>query len=254
VRALTARIEAGLRAVTLNFASLEESRLATRAADLYAEDERVMPGRRISARASRCVRPSRGLRRRARATAGARRAARQRWLRATTRCSRRAGCATIRSARAIRSAWRPGMSAAARSGSSSRCRSRRSHAAELRALPRAGSRRALRRPAPRPAGHLQDPDRAALAPLCWAVFVGRRGCARRPVAALLTAIAAPTTGLFALRFHELNESFWVSLRAWLTLRLLPRRAEELRALRLGSAARWSSSSRTRDVRVRNRAG
>ena len=71
----------------------------------------------------------------------------------------------------------------------------------------------------------------ALAPLCWAVFVGVAGALAGPWAALLTAIAAPTTGWFALRFHELNESFWGELRAWLTLRLLPRRAEELRALR-----------------------
>ena len=46
VRALTARIDAGLRAVTLNYASWEEARLIARAAELIGRPELELPGRR----------------------------------------------------------------------------------------------------------------------------------------------------------------------------------------------------------------
>lgn len=44
-RALTERIEEGLRAVTLNRPSWRESRLVERAADLYSDESSAMPGR-----------------------------------------------------------------------------------------------------------------------------------------------------------------------------------------------------------------
>ena len=44
-RVLTQRIQAGLRAVTLNFESFDQSRVVERVADVYAEDGRAMPGR-----------------------------------------------------------------------------------------------------------------------------------------------------------------------------------------------------------------
>ena len=44
VRALTARIDAGLRAVTLNFASFDESEVVERVAEVIAADARAMPG------------------------------------------------------------------------------------------------------------------------------------------------------------------------------------------------------------------
>ena len=44
-RALTLRIDAGLREVTLNFPSWELSTLVERAADVFAEEQRTLPGR-----------------------------------------------------------------------------------------------------------------------------------------------------------------------------------------------------------------
>ena len=45
------------------------------------------------------------------------------------------------------------------------------------------------------------------------------------------AVIAPATGWIALRFYERNESFWSESLAYLTLRAVPHRAAELRALR-----------------------
>jgi hypothetical protein len=45
------------------------------------------------------------------------------------------------------------------------------------------------------------------------------------------AVIAPATGWIALRFYERNESFWTESLAYLTLRAVPHRATELRALR-----------------------
>ena len=70
-----------------------------------------------------------------------------------------------------------------------------------------------------------------LFPLTWALEAGLAGLWWGGWAAFATALAAPATGWVALRFFERNESFWNELRAYLTLRLAPHRAAELRALR-----------------------
>jgi len=68
-------------------------------------------------------------------------------------------------------------------------------------------------------------------PVFWALecALAWRGWGGAGAAAM--AVVAPTTGWIALRFAERNESFWRELRAWLVLRLVPHRANELRVLR-----------------------
>jgi 1-acyl-sn-glycerol-3-phosphate acyltransferase len=68
-------------------------------------------------------------------------------------------------------------------------------------------------------------------PLCWALECVLAFRAWGVPGAAAMAVIAPATGWIALRFYERNESFWRELRAWLTLRVLPDRGAELRALR-----------------------
>jgi len=70
-----------------------------------------------------------------------------------------------------------------------------------------------------------------LFPIVWALEIAAAGSAWGISAALAMAVTAPATGWIALRFYERNESFWSELRAWLTLRLVKHRAVELRVLR-----------------------
>jgi len=232
VRALTARIEAGLRAVTLNFASLEESRLATRAADLYAEDERVMPGEAdLGARFSLRRAFGEGY-----AEARVRQPARVAQIEALVeRYDALLAKSRLRDDQV--SARYPKHLAAWYVGSRVQ---RLAFALPIAALGTLLNYVPYRVPGlvARFAGRHRDLPATykiltglALAPLCWAAWIGVAAALAGAWAALLVAVAAPATGWFALRFHELNESFWRELRAWLTLRLFPRRAEELRALR-----------------------
>lgn len=232
VRALTARIEAGLRAVTLNFASLEESRIATRAADLFAEDERVMPGEaELGARF-----PLRRAFGEGYAEARARQPARVAQIEALVeRYDALLAQSRLRDDQV--SARYPKRLAAWYVGSRVQ---RLALALPIAAIGTLLNYVPYRVPGfvARFAGRHRDLPATykiltglALAPLCWAVFIALAAALGGPWAALITAVAAPTTGWFALRFHEQNESFWSELRAWLTLRLFPRRAGELRALR-----------------------
>ncbi len=70
-----------------------------------------------------------------------------------------------------------------------------------------------------------------LFPLTWALEILAAGHWGGPPAALAMAVVAPVSGWIALRFAERNHSFWTELRAYLTLRLAPRRAAALRSLR-----------------------
>ncbi len=232
VRAVTEYIEAGLRAVTLNFASLEESQIATRVADLYAEDERAMPGQaELGVRFP--LRQAFGL---GYAEARARQPERvarvealvQRYDALLAKSRLRDDQVSARYPKRL-AAWYVGSRAP-----------RLAFAVPVAAIGTLLNYVPYRVPGlvARFAGRHRDLPATykiltglALAPLCWAVFAGVAGALAGPSAALITALAAPTTGWFALRFHELNESFWSELRAWLTLRLFPRRAAELRALR-----------------------
>ena len=68
-------------------------------------------------------------------------------------------------------------------------------------------------------------------PLFWGVLSGSTWLAVGPGAGIAMALLAPLSGWIALRFFERNQSFWGELRAFFTLRLLPERGAELRALR-----------------------
>ena len=68
-------------------------------------------------------------------------------------------------------------------------------------------------------------------PVFWGLECALAWSAWGGAGAAAMAVVAPVTGWIALRFYERNESFWRELRAWLTLRVLPDRGAELRALR-----------------------
>ena len=70
-----------------------------------------------------------------------------------------------------------------------------------------------------------------LFPITWAIEAALAGSAWGWPGALAMAAIAPITGWIALRFYERNESFWSESLAYLTLRAVPHRAAELRALR-----------------------
>ena len=70
-----------------------------------------------------------------------------------------------------------------------------------------------------------------LFPITWAIEIALAASAWGMPGALATAVIAPATGWVALRFYERNESFWSESLAFLTLRAVPHRAAELRALR-----------------------
>lgn len=232
VRALTARIEAGLRAVTLNFSSLEESQIAMRAADLYAEDERVMPGE-----------PELALRfplRRAFGESYARaRASEPERVARVEALVRRYDALLARSR--LRddqvSARYPKRLAAWYVGSRAQRLALALPVAALGTLLNYVPYRVPGLVAGFAGEHRDLPATykiltgLALAPLCWALWVALAAWLGGASLALVTALVAPASGWFALRFHEQNEAFWSELRAWLVLRLFPARARELRALR-----------------------
>lgn len=68
-------------------------------------------------------------------------------------------------------------------------------------------------------------------PVFWALEGLAVARAAGTTAGVVTAIAAPLSGWFALRFHESHGSLWREIGAYLTLRLRPQRAAELRSLR-----------------------
>ncbi|MEN8185110.1 MAG: 1-acyl-sn-glycerol-3-phosphate acyltransferase [Myxococcota bacterium] len=70
-----------------------------------------------------------------------------------------------------------------------------------------------------------------LFPLTWILEVALVGGALGFWPGVLMAVAAPVSGGFALLFHERHESFWSELRAWAVLRLRRGRVAEVRARR-----------------------
>lgn len=231
-RALTARIEAGLRSVTLNYPSWEMSSLVERAADVYAEGERSLPGRpelaqRFSLRrdfgegyaAARTKHPERveQIERLAHRYDGMLRAlalrddqvtARYPWRRATAYVGDRMAVLLLGLPIAILGTL-------------------------LNYLPYRlpGWVGALvQRTGDLPATYKILTGMLA-APVTWALEAWLAASLWGFWAGVVTAVAAPVTGWFALLFHERNGSMWREILAYLTLRWRPERAAELRGLR-----------------------
>ena len=70
-----------------------------------------------------------------------------------------------------------------------------------------------------------------LFPLFWIALALVIGALWGWGAALLSLVLVPLSGWVALRFHERNESFWGELRAWLLIHWEPERTRRLRELR-----------------------
>jgi 1-acyl-sn-glycerol-3-phosphate acyltransferase len=232
VRALTARIEAGLRAVTLNFASFDESQVAERVADLFAEATRVMPGEaELGARFPLIQAFGAGY--------------------ASTRARDPAGVARVEAL--VReydqlleqSGLRDDqLSAQYPKRLAARYVATRGGSLAL-ALPVAAVGTLLNYVAYRVPGLLARFVRRhgdlpatykilcglALAPLCWALEALLAWRLGGGWAALALLVIAPVSGWYALRFHEQNQSFWREVGAWLVLHLFPARATRLRSLR-----------------------
>jgi len=232
VHTLIARIEAGLRAVTLNFSSFDESQVVERVADLFAEDSRVMPGE-----------PELGARFPLRQALGGGYAdAREREPRRVERVE-----ALVREYDSLLeesglrddqvSARYPTRLAAHYVGT------RASRLALSLPVALVGTllcyvpyrvpgliAKLVRRHGDLPATY-KILVGLALAPLWFAFEAAIAWKIAGPWAALAVAVAAPVTGWYALLFHERNESFWREVGAWLVLRLFPGRAAKLRKLR-----------------------
>jgi glycerol-3-phosphate O-acyltransferase / dihydroxyacetone phosphate acyltransferase len=238
VRALTARIDRGLKAVTLNFGSWEEARRIGRAAELFAGAAGAMPGEQsLAARfdldrifIEGYAELGRGAPERTAAAAAA-----------VERYDRMLGALDLRDDQvaatypvlpvlrwAGRTAWRL-----------------------LIHLPLAAAGIVLNWLPYRLVGEIaaratREPDMPAsfkvfggvvLFPLAWlaevAVAFWRAGesLSVRAVAALLTLAAAPFTGWVALRFDDRRERLWREARAYLLLRSRRAIAAELRRRR-----------------------
>ena len=233
VRALTARIDAGLRAVTLNHPSWEAARLVERAAEIYAAgDERPLPGRAPLAESFSLRRAFGDGYEEARAKHPERIAALE------ALCQRYDGMLEALDLRDDQ------VSAAYPWSRVLGYVSDRIWVLAL-TLPVAAFGALLHYlpyKLPGIVAHAVEktPDQPAtykllggffLFPLFWAAASLAAGLAWGHGAALLAALLVPTSGWIALRFHERNESFWREARAWALLRLAPERAQALRALR-----------------------
>jgi 1-acyl-sn-glycerol-3-phosphate acyltransferase len=232
VRSLTERIEAGLRAVTLNFASFDESQVVERVADLFAEDSHAMPGE-----------PELGARFPLRQALGSGYAeVREREPRRVERVE-----ALVREYDSLLeesglrddqvSAVYPTRLAAHYVGT------RATRLALWLPVALVGTllcyvpyrvpgliANFVRRHGDLPATY-KILCGLAIAPLWFAFLAAMAWKIAGPWAALAIAVAAPVTGWYALLFHERNESFWREVGAWLVLRLFPGRAAKLRRLR-----------------------
>jgi 1-acyl-sn-glycerol-3-phosphate acyltransferase len=232
VRALTARIEAGLRAVTLNFASFDESQVVERVADVFAEPTRVMPGE---------------------AELGARFPLRQAFGAGYAEARSREPARVARIEALVREYDGLLEQSGLRDDQLSARYPKRlaAHYVATRApslalaLPVAAvgtllnylpyrvpglMARFVRRHGDLPATY-KILGGLLLAPLVWALEAALAWRLGGPWAALAMAVVAPVTGWYALRFHERNDAFWREVGAWLVLRLFPGRAARLRRLR-----------------------
>ena len=231
-RALTTRIEAGLRDVTLNYPSWEMSSLVERAADVFAGDERSLPGQpelaeRFSLRktfgegyaAARAKDAERveQIERLAHRYDGMLRALALRDDQVTAQYPWRHATAYV----GDRMAWL------------------------LLGLPIAALGTLLnylpyrlpgwvgtlaQRTGDLPATYKLLTGLLA-APVTWGLEAWAAAGLWGFWAGVATAVVAPVTGWFALLYHERNGSMWREILAYLTLRWRPERAAELRGLR-----------------------
>lgn len=233
VRALTARIDAGLRAVTLNYASWEEARLIARAAELIGRPELELPGRRSL---------EEGIELRRALLAGYRELAERRPEKVAA-----AAEAVRRYDRLLRVLGLRDDQVAARYPPAGVARFiGRSLLRLLVHLPVALAGTALNAlpylivtAIARRVSHA--PDQVAtwkvfpsllVYPLCWiAQGIAVGAWLDRPWLGLLAVVAAPITGYAALRFHETRLNFAREARAYLLLRTRGRLAAELRTMR-----------------------
>jgi hypothetical protein len=232
VRALTARIEEALRVVTLNFESFEVARLLERAAEVFARDERLLPGK-SDLLEHFPLRQAFGAR-----YAEARAAQPERVQRIERMAQRYDGMLDALGVRDDQVTARyPWSHAGAYLGDRV--------SLLLLALPVAALGTLLnylpyrlpglvaglvREHGDLPATYKILTGLFAL-PVCWAIETWAAAAAWGPVAGALMAAGAPATGWFALLFHERHGSLWSEVRAYLALRLRPDRARALRDLR-----------------------
>jgi 1-acyl-sn-glycerol-3-phosphate acyltransferase len=231
-RDLTARIEDGLRHVTLNFESWEVSRLVERVAEVYAGGERVLPGRPDLAEQF-SVRQAFG-----EGYAEAREKHPERVEAVEHRASHYAGMLEALGVRddqlTSRYPWsHVGAYLGDRIGLLLLALPVAAVGTLLNYLPYrlpgfVGQR--VREDRHLPATYKILTGMIAL-PVFWALEAWAAAALWGPRAGLLTAVGAPLCGWFALLFHERYGSLWREIRAYLTLRLRPAKASALRALR-----------------------
>jgi 1-acyl-sn-glycerol-3-phosphate acyltransferase len=231
-RALTARIEAGLREVTLNFESFEVQRLVERATQVYAGEEQLLPGQPGLAEHF-------SLRR---AFGEGYNLARQKHPERLEHIQR------------LASRYDGMLEASGLRDDHVTARYPWSHIAAymgdrvgilLAALPVAAIGTllnyvpyrlpgfvgwAVRNKADLPATYKILTGLVAL-PVFWALEAWAVASAWGTKAGIAMLFAAPLSGWFALLFHERHGSLWREIGAYLTLRLRPERTAALRALR-----------------------
>lgn len=231
-RGLTARIEQALRGVTLNFDSWEVSRLVERAAEVYAGEERLLPGRPDLAHQFSLRRAF------GEGYAEVREKHPQRVERVERMAHRYDGMLEALGLRDDQLTARyPWSHAGAYLGDRL--------GVLLLALPLAAVGTLLnylpyRLPGLVGAWVSEHRDLPATykiltgmlaLPVSWGLEAWAAASLWGTTAGWLTLLVAPLTGWFALLFHEQHGSLWSEIRAYATLRLRPEKAEKLRALR-----------------------
>ncbi|MGH0031141.1 MAG: lysophospholipid acyltransferase family protein [Myxococcota bacterium] len=231
-RALTDRIEAGLRAVTLNFESFDVQRLVERAAEVYTGEDRLLPGERDLAEHF-----------------SLRRAFGEGYAQAKQKHPER-----VEAIQRMAHHYDGMLEASGLRDDQLTAKYPWSHAAAymgdrlgllLAALPVAAIGTLLNYVPYRLPGvvgffvrnHVDLPATykiltgLVVMPASWALLAWLAADAWGRNAGITMAVLAPATGWFALLFHERHASLWREIGAWLTLRLRPERAERLRSLR-----------------------
>jgi glycerol-3-phosphate O-acyltransferase/dihydroxyacetone phosphate acyltransferase len=232
VRALTERIDAGLRRVTLNHPSWQVAKLVERAVDIYASDAALLPRRPDLAERFSLRRAFGGSYDRVRAKDPERL---ERLERAALRYDGMLEALGVRDDQVTaRTPWTHVLLYV----------TDRASVLAL-TLPLAVVGTVLNWLPYRASGWVASrvhdtPDLPAtfklmtgffLAPVAWLLEATVAGVLWGPWPGVAVGFAAPATGWVALRFHERNAAFWTEVWAWLSLRLRPARAAELRARR-----------------------
>lgn len=231
-KALTARIEAGLRTVTLNFESFEVAKLVERATEVFAGEERLLPGQTDLA-AHFSLRQAFG--------AG--------YAEAKQKHPER-----IEAIQRLAHRYDGMLEASGLRDDHVTARYPWSHIAAymgdrvgilLAALPVAALGTVLNYVPyrlPGVVGLLAGDKRDLPAtykiltglvacPVFWGLEAWAAASAWGTTAGVVTAFVAPLSGWFALLFHERHGSLWREIGAYLTLKLRPERTATLRALR-----------------------